>query len=388
MEDFAKWFCLNNRQNFTIDPQVNPEDAQYYFGRNDIKERLQKQIRRAFIAPGIPKLMVWGPYGSGKTQTLYYLEYYLKTQPPNSAKGTPRTLYVTIEMRGNSNAAHLHMQLMEALGKNAVSAWVRRLFDEVKDFDRVLLELANNDSNIFLALKELRATGESPFVAWRWLTGQTLKTNELSSLQLTRNLGEVGAGDLVEVLVAVGNLAGRVGEKLIFLIDELEELQNVKPGDAAESIHQYLRRLAEPANASVGFLIGFKADVLDDAPPILRRGDIVGRVGSSNYIDIPPLPAVADVKKFIKELLRNLTSEADVQARIASDGLSNTEVGVFPFENSAFEMLADYATQDISRALPRYIINAINECAIQAWDEEKSLIDEATVNAVAQFVFA
>ncbi|MBK6433679.1 hypothetical protein [Candidatus Amarolinea dominans] len=31
MEDFAKWFCLNNRQNFTIDPQVNPEDAQYYF---------------------------------------------------------------------------------------------------------------------------------------------------------------------------------------------------------------------------------------------------------------------------------------------------------------------------------------------------------------------
>lgn len=388
MEDFTKWFCLNNRQNFTIDPQINPEDAQYYFGRNDIKERLQKQIRRAFIAPGIPKLMVWGPYGSGKTQTLYYLEYYLKTQPPASAKGTPRTLYVTIEMRGNSNAAHLHMQLMEALGKNTVAAWVRRLFDEVKDFDRVLLEQANNDSNIFLALKELRATGESPFVAWRWLTGQVLKTNELSSLQLTRNLGEVGAGDLVEVLVAVGNLAGRVGEKMIFLIDELEELQNVKPGDAAESIHQYLRRLAEPANASVGFLIGFKADVLDDAPPILRRGDIVGRVGSSNYIDIPPLPAVADVKKFIRELLRNLTMEASVQARIASDGLSNTAVGIFPFETSAFEVLADYATQDISRALPRYIINAINECAIQAWDEGKPLIDEGIVNGVAQFVFA
>ena len=137
-----------------------------------------------------------------------------------------------------------------------------------------------------------------------------------------------------------------------------------------------------------GFLIGFKADVLDDAPSILRRGDIVGRIGSSNYIDIPPLPAVADVKKFIKELLRNLTSEAGVQAKIASDGLSNTEVGIFPFETSAFEMLADYATQDITRALPRYIINAINECAIQAWDEEKTLIDESIVNAVAPFVFA
>ncbi|MBK6433678.1 hypothetical protein [Candidatus Amarolinea dominans] len=69
-----------------------------------------------------------GPYGSGKTQTLYFLEYYLKTQPPNSAKGAPRTLYVTIEMRGNSNAAHLHMQLMEALGKDTVAVWVRKLF--------------------------------------------------------------------------------------------------------------------------------------------------------------------------------------------------------------------------------------------------------------------
>ncbi len=96
---------------------------------------------------------------------------------------------------------------------------------------------------------------------------------------------------------------------------------------------------------------------------------------------------MADVK-FIKELLRNLTSESDVQAKIVRDSLSNTEVGIFPFETSAFEMLADYATQDISRALPRYIINAINECAIQAWDEEKALIDESIVNTVAPYVFA
>lgn len=386
MEDFAKWFCLNNRQNFTIDPQVNPEDAQYYFGRNDIKERLQKQIRRAFIAPGVPKMMVWGSYGSGKTQTLYYLEHYLKTQTPSSAKGVPHTLYLTVEMRGNSNAAHIHMQLMEALGKNTVSAWVRKLFDDVKDFDKVLLEVANNDPNIFLALKELRATGESPFVAWRWLTGQVLKTNELSGLQLTRNLGEVGAGDLVEALVAVGNLAGKVGEKLIFLIDELEELQNVRPGDAAESIHQYLRRLAEPANASVGFLIGFKADVLDEAAPILRRGDIVGRIGPNNYIEIPHLQAVADVKSFVRELLRNLTGQMPVQARIDQFHL-DTEIGIFPFDRGAFLMLADYATADTFKALPRLIINAINECAIQAWDDEKQLVDDAIVQTVAPQVF-
>jgi hypothetical protein len=55
---------------------------------------------------------------------------------------------------------------------------------------------------------------------------------------------------------------------------------------------------------------------------------------------------------------------------------------------SAFELLADYASQDPYKALPRNIINAINECAIQAWDEEKSLADDEIVNDVAPLVFA
>jgi hypothetical protein len=385
MEDFATWFCLKNRSNFTIDPQINPEDAQYYFGREDIKKQLQKQIRRAFIAPGIPKIMVWGPYGSGKTQTLFYLKHFLCTQTPSSAKGVPHTLYLTIEMRSNSTAANLHMQLMEALGKDIVSNWVRKLFDTNKDFDTTLLGIAD-EPNIFKALKELRATGESTFTAWRWLTGQTLPSKDLSGLQITRNLGDLGSGDLVTALVAIGNLAANINEKLVFLIDEMEQLLNVKTGDSAESIQRYLRKLADPVNSSVGFLIGFKADVIDDAPEILRRGDIYSRIGASNYLDIPHLPAVADVKSFIRELLKNLTVEIAVKTKITANS-ADSEHGTFPFERTAFELLADYAAQDPTRALPRYIITAINECAIQAWDEEKQLVDETIVNDVAPHVF-
>jgi len=386
MTEFSRWFCLKDRRNFTIDPQINPDDARFYFGRDDIKSRLQRQVRRAFISPGVPKIMVWGPYGSGKTQTLFYLEHYLKTETPAHCQGAPHTLYVTVEMRSNSTASHLHMQLMETLGKEAVSGWVRSLFDQVANLDTALQELVD-DPNIAVALKELRGSGERTFAAWRWLTGQSLNASELSGLSLTRNLGEVGAGDLVNALVAIGDLASRVDQKLIFLLDELEELHNVRTGDASESIHQYFRRLSEPANASVGFLVGFKADVLDDAPEVLRRGDVQGRIGPGNYIDIPPLPAVSDVKTFAHELLNNLVDQDEAGARIAEQGL-DTELGIYPFERSAFELLADYATQDIARALPRYIINAVNECTIQAWDEDKYLADERIVNTVAQYVFA
>jgi len=383
MQDFANWFCLGDRANFTIDPQIDPQDAQYYFGRPQIKEQLQRQIRRAFIAPGVPKMVVYGPYGSGKTQTLFHLEYNLKTQPPSSV--TPRTVYLAIEMRSNSTAAHLHMQVMEALGKATVTGWVKRLFDETANLD-VALKTITEDPNIISALKELRSSGDSTFVAWRWLSGQTLSKGELSGLQLTRNAVDVGASDLVNVIVAVGNLANRIGEKLIFLLDEFEQVRDVKTGDAAESIHQYLRRLSEPVNANLGFIIGVFASVLDEAPEVLRRGDIVSRIGKNNYIELPYLPAVSDVRTFVKELIRNLTNESLVKQKITENNLG-TEVGIYPFERSALEVLADYATQEPTASLPRNIINAINECAIQAWDEQKALIDDSIVNSVAPFVF-
>lgn len=385
MDDFATWFCLNNRGNFTIDPQVHLEDAKYYFGRDDIKNQLQKQIRLSFIDPGVPKMMVWGPYGSGKTQTLFYLKDYLNKQNLASAKGIPHTLYLTVEMRSNSTAGNLHMQLMESLGKDAVANWVRKLFDTNKEFDKVLEHIAN-DTNIYKAVKELRATGESTFTAWRWLTGQTLTAKELSGLQITRNLGVNSSGDLVNALVAIGNLASVINEKIVFLIDEMEQLQNVRVGDSTESIHDYIRKLSDKTNATVGFLIGFKADVIDDAPELLRRGDIYGRIGASNYIDIPPLPAVSDVKSFIRDLLNNLTTKELVEAKISESNL-NSEHGIFPFDSSSIELLADYATQDPTRALPRYIISAINQCAIQTWDEGKQLIDDSVVNDVAPHVF-
>jgi len=385
MENFSNWFCLNNRSNFTIDAQINKMDAQYYFGRHDTKLRLQKQVRRAFIDPGVPKMMIYGPYGSGKTQTLFYLYHFLgqEVEPVDGAK--PYLVYVPVEMQERSKASNLHMQLMQALGKEAVSGWVRKLFESSPNLD-VSLSQVTNDPNVAIALRELRAPGEASFAAWRWLTCQGMVDRDLNQLGLTVDLNKSVSKDMAEALVSVGHLAKKVNEMLIFLIDEMESLQNVRAGDAAESIHLYIRNLSEKKNSFVGFLIGFKADVPDDAPEILRRSDVMSRIGNQNFVDIPPLPAVSDVKTFIEELLNNLIDEVKVKSHISQDKL-NTKQGIFPFEQIAFEQLADYATQDITRALPRNIINAINECAIQAWDENKALIDSTIVDNVAPYIF-
>ena len=383
--DFKTWFCLNQRESFTIDAKINPKDARFYFGRPQLDDRMKKQIARAFIDPQVPKMMVWGPYGCGKTQTLYYLAHGLENSKPASSKGTPHVVHLDIEMQSKSTAASWHLQNMEAIGMQAIQDWVRKLYDSTKNFDQELAKLST-DPNIAKVFGHLRGGGELRFNAWRWLSGQKLSAKELQEINVTRNLGDVGVGDMVSGLQACGNLAKAVGECLIFFIDEMEELQNVREGDAAESWHQYIRKLSEPANSSVGFVIGFRADTRDDAPKVLVRQDVFGRIGAHNYIELDTLAAPANVKQFVEEMLAHLIDQNQANQRIQSESLPST-TQTYPFTASAFELLCEYACQDAVKSTPRNIIKTINECAIAAWSAQEKVIDDSNVNEIAPIIF-
>jgi len=59
----------------------------------------------------------------------------------------------------------------------------------------------------------------------------------------------------------------------------------------------------------------------------------------------------------------------------------------YPFTAEAFEMLCEFASEDPTKALPRNLIKAVNECAISAWDERKPIIEPNIVNEIAPLIF-
>jgi len=382
---FKSWFCLKGRETFTIDPKVNPEDSQFYFGRDTLRDRMNKQVSRAFIDPQVPKMMIYGAYGSGKTQTLHYLAYELVNNTPASCKGKPHVVHLDIEVQSKSMADQWHLQMMGALGMAQVQAWLQELFTQSADFETEVDKLTN-DSNITTALKELRGSGDLAFSAWRWLTGNKLTAKELVEIKVTRGLVDVGVGDMVKTVQAIGNLARAVGSCLIFFFDEMEELINIKQGDAAESWHQYTRKLADNSNSSVGFVIGFKAVTVDEAPKMIVREDILSRISRANMVELETLAAPANVKTFVEEMLAHLIDQGAVDKLIKDEKLSST-VTTYPFTATAFELLCDYACQDSIKSTPRNIIRTINECAIAAWDNEAKIIDDDMVNEIAPIVF-
>jgi len=383
--DFKEWFCLNGRESFTIDPKINLDDAKFYFGREEIKNQIKAQLRRSFVEPGVPKMVIYGSFGSGKTQTLFHLEHYLKNERPEACRQNPKIIHLELEMNSRSDHKGWHLQLLETLEMTTVSTWVNSLFSRAQNLDIELKKIFGS-SNMVEAAKNLRDRGDIGLLAWRWFCGHELKSNELERLSVTRSLGELGSGDMVNALVGIGRLAEKNGEKLIFLMDEAEQFKNVKTGDATESLHTYLRKLAEPSNSSVGFIIASYALTPDDMAELLVRADVRTRIGENNFIEIPPLPSTLYVQTFLKELLAELVEQNKAKQKIQSESLG-IKLDTYPFTEEAFDMLCDFASEDPTKALPRNIIRAVNECAISAWDGRKPVIETDIVNEIAPKIF-
>ena len=382
--DFKEWFCLNGRESFTIDPKVNPDDARFYFGRHEIMRQLKGQLRRSFIDPKTPKIIIFGPYGSGKTQLLHHIDYLLTHEPPDTCKLKPYIVHLNIEMKSKSDHKHWHLQLMEALGKGTVTQWVEAISKKVPNIEEEFKKIFK-DPNVAEAMRKL-LIGGLEHTAWRWLCGQELSAKELEQLKVTRNLGYIGAGDMAQAIVSIGNLAEINGLKLIFMIDEAERFTAVKTGDGTEYLTDYLRELSEKSNMSIGFMLAGTALAMSELPSVFLSDAVIRRVGRNNYIEIPYLSAVTDVKIFLKELLKELVHQEEAEKRIRDQSLE-ASLETYPFNAESFNLLCQYATEDSTKALPSHLIHCINECAISAWDERKPIIEPNIVNEIAPLIF-
>ena len=168
--DFKSWFCLNQRESFTIDAKINPCDARFYFGRQQLDDRMKKQLARAFVDPQVPKMMVWGPYGCGKTQTLYYLAYGLEKPSLPRARARPTSCTSTSRSKASprrptgTSRTWSHSECSRP-------TWVKTLVSNGKKFEDEV-----NNLRPIRTSPRCSATyedgGDLSFNAWRWLSGQ------------------------------------------------------------------------------------------------------------------------------------------------------------------------------------------------------------------------
>ena len=77
MDTMQSWFGLKEEdRDFSIQTEG---DRRLFFARHDIDEDLKKRLKRAFRTENPPKMVVYGDWGVGKTETTRHLQIQIET---------------------------------------------------------------------------------------------------------------------------------------------------------------------------------------------------------------------------------------------------------------------------------------------------------------------
>ncbi len=367
MSAIADWACLRTgRENFTVRPEV---DAEFFFGRVALRDNVQRQLRYGLNVMGAPKMVLWGPYGAGKTHTLHHIKWYLEQEEAHADCET-RVIKTPLMTKSGTFAA-MHSRLVDGIGveyvREAVNLFVSR---DPSNWVENLADLVG-DANVAHALRGLTLFGTMQLTAWRWLMGEKVQDVDQLNLNITRSYH--AAEDLVQIIAGIGAMIRSVyGKRLIYLIDEAELLDGVTSQEALDSFVEAMRLLASDENRNVGFVIAAVRGTEDDGSMrVLNAGPVSGRLGEQNYINIEPLAAVSS-REFVRDLLTELVDPACVAEK-------HPGYGLYPFTSEALELLEQWITEDPGRQLPRQIIQALNNGAFAAWEADEELVSGAAM---------
>lgn len=387
------------KDTFTVNPDT---DAAVYFGGAELESRIRERILRDLNQDrAVPKFMIFGPYGGGKTHNLRHIEYVLGTDA-TLRDGLPHLRPLRYELapiRSKERWTTVHTRIMNAIGFEVVreaAATVlgtpERATDPLPHLveERVLrygeTAIQASQAQIF---RNLLFGGRQATLSWEWLKGRKLTVDETQMLATQANLEE--PADLIHALLNVASLV-RAGtdEKLLILMDEGEALGNVTNADSIMEFEFSFRRLFDDDNDVLGLIIAFEhTPGLGRVPAVLDYEAIRRRVGyDDGYIDLTGhLAAAENAKRFIFDLLQHLVDQQAAAQTIDEQGLA-TEPEFFPFDEDAIDLVAEFASSDPQNSLPSQIIQKMQAAVLNAWlgrdqsSDDRRLVDEAVITPV------
>ncbi|MFP2908926.1 hypothetical protein ACLESD_28530 [Pyxidicoccus sp. 3LFB2] len=315
----GEWFHLKDptRTTFELDPE---RDAEFWCGDPEIRDRLIEALRDG-LDNGVPHLILFGEYGTGKTHALFHCKWTLEQQ-----ERTPRAHCVRIEWSGFSSRTRfidVYRETLDRLGLGLVAELIRDhwqthgrfripgdlgdFLEQDSDLQRALLIIAQTNE-----LFVFRAPNAKVVLAWRWLKGLALNQSQRRELNVSASLVEEAKPTrLVNLLRMLGYFMARRrdgGRKLILMYDEGEQVDELRRSrDALNSFASATRALFDRSQSEVGVILAFFGARLEESA--LIRPDTHSRLDQDRQvISLPPLATMEKRRDFLDNVLRALVS--------------------------------------------------------------------------------
>ncbi len=382
--EFAEWFSLKpGRFNFEINPERDPRDQQFLFGREDWKGNLHQLLETCLLLRQPVRLVLWGQYGIGKTHRIYYLKHHIQE------KGLRiQPVYVVCrDINEKSTFGRLHFDLVNNVGREFFTECAEEYWRQVRTGAAgfaPLGELCPN-ADIVRAVDKLGLPKDSKkpaevAAAWKFLTGLELDVEEQLRIDVTADQIE-SSTEYAGVLKLLGHVIFKTrGLHLMYLVDQVEALSRPSNKPAEVVWVETLRAILDLPE--VGLVVAIGADHMDQLPRIMTKPEIVRRFRLSNYVQMAAYKR-GDTTSFISGLLQEWTDGERRDALAKKHGWDEKvyKPECYPFTFDAFDVFCRHFSDefDPNHAKPSEIIDRLNRVAVHAFRDKKPLIDKAVL---------
>lgn len=375
--DLQQYCALRNRTRFYVDPI---QDAHWFFGNREVEQALIARIEADLDVRGVPKCGIGGRFGIGKTHTLNHVRWLVESEHRYPFRAFMLDVVWDEGNKELNSWRNVHCRMLDALGEDFIRDVVRQFEKNVKDpdielSDALFAKFRFGDVNLKRSLATVLADYfkrevKSTVPAWQWLKADP-KANA-QNLQVPKLVNE--AADMVFTILNIGSLhSATSGQKLVFLMDEAQNLGNVRKADA--EVHRGFLKLADPDNVDVGFVLAAFGGGTEQIPKVLTTPqDILSRLGvtPANINDAfillqKVLQTEAHIREFMNEVLDNLVDVTAASALITDHALDGVAANRIPFTEAALARIAKALANREENRNPRLIIDTMARACSRAY---------------------
>lgn len=362
---------------------VGEERYKNFFVRTRELNELVAQIRRTLASGRIPRMVIYGTFGIGKSHASEYII--------DQIKDVAKSVYVKCPpLHRRSRFNELHMTIMRALGRTYVLQLLEKGINLARGSGKKLDEYFRINPDLVYIIETAFDNGQLNTL-WKYVSGATLTSREAQSIQaVSKQLNE---DDAVSIINLLAKLIRQLEDReLMLFIDELESTHPLT-GDSLLAFAEAFRELTDEWS-QVGLFLIMTARGFEEFPSFLDpKGTypyVARRIGLSNYIFM---------REYTEEELRDLIRSAirfrreenfDVDSTIRSiqskEGVLREE---YPFTAQAINLVLEKvkAWKDgglIYNLRPKEVLDILDSSLSIGLQENLPIIDSSVIMRVCE----